>query len=102
MAPEQVRVLPVTDRAADYADEIGKKLLKKGYRATVDHRPEKLGYKIREGRNERIPYLLIVGDKDLENNTVSPRQRVDGDLGAMSFEEFEAQLAEIVSTKAKK
>ena len=102
MAPEQVRVLPVTDRAADYADEIGKKLLKKGYRATVDHRSEKLGYKIREGRNERIPYLLIVGDKDLENNTVSPRQRVDGDLGAMSFEEFEAQLAEIVSTKAKK
>ena len=102
MAPEQVRVLPVTDRAADYADEIGKKLLKKGYRATVDHRSEKLGYKIREARNERIPYLLIVGDKDLENNTVSPRQRVDGDLGAMSFEEFEAQLAEIVSTKAKK
>ena len=102
MAPEQVRVLPVTDRAADYADEITAKLRAKGFRVEVDHRSEKLGYKIREGRNERIPYLLIVGDKDLENNTVSPRHRAEGDLGAMSYEEFEAMLTEVVATKAKK
>ncbi|MCD8356671.1 MAG: threonine--tRNA ligase [Clostridia bacterium] len=102
MAPEQVRVLPVTDRAADYADDIAAKLTAKGFRVEVDHRSEKLGYKIREGRNERVPYLLIVGDKDLENNTVSPRHRAEGDLGAMSYADFEALLTEVVETKAKK
>ena len=101
LSPVQVRVLPVTDRAADYADDIAAKLNDKGFRAEVDHRSEKLGYKIREGRNERIPYLLIVGDKDLENNTVSPRHRADGDLGAMSYEDFEAMLTEVVATKAR-
>ena len=101
MSPEQVRILPVTDRAADYADEISKKLTKKGYRVTVDHRNEKLGYKIREGRNDRIPYLLIVGDKDIENQTVSPRHRTQGDLEPMSYEAFEAMLKEVVDTKAK-
>ena len=101
MCPEQVRVLPVTDRAADYADEIKNKLTKKGYRVTVDHRNEKLGYKIREGRHDRIPYLLIVGDKDIENQTVSPRHRTQGDLEPMSYEAFEAMLKEVVDTKAK-
>lgn len=102
LSPVQVRVLPVTDRAAEYADEIEAKLTAKGFRAEVDHRSEKLGYKIREGRNERIPYLLIVGDKDLENQTVSPRHRTEGDLGAMSYDDFEAMLAEVVATKEKK
>lgn len=102
LSPVQVRVLPVTDRAAEYADEIEAKLTAKGFRAEVDHRSEKLGYKIREGRNERIPYLLIVGDKDLENQTVSPRHRTEGDLGAMSYDDFEAMLAEVVTTKEKK
>ena len=101
MCPEQVRVLPVTDRAADYADESKNKLTKKGYRVTVDHRNEKLGYKIREGRHDRIPYLLIVGDKDIENQTVSPRHRTQGDLEPMSYEAFEAMLKEVVDTKAK-
>lgn len=102
LSPEQVRVLPVTDRAAQYADDIAAKLTAKGFRVEVDHRSEKLGYKIREGRNQRIPYLLIVGDKDLENNTVSPRHRADGDLGAMSYEDFEAMLTEVVASKAQK
>ncbi|MDO5785520.1 MAG: threonine--tRNA ligase [Eubacteriales bacterium] len=102
LSPVQVRVLPVTDRAAEYADEIEAKLTAKGFRAEVDHRSEKLGYKIREGRNERIPYLLIVGDKDLENQTVSPRHRAEGDLGAMSYDDFEAMLTEVVATKEKK
>lgn len=101
LAPVQVRVLPVTDRAAEYADEIEAKLTAKGFRAEVDHRSEKLGYKIREGRNQRIPYLLIVGDKDVENQTVSPRHRADGDLGAMSYDDFEAMLTEVVATKAR-
>ncbi|MCD8008916.1 MAG: threonine--tRNA ligase, partial [Clostridiales bacterium] len=101
-APVQVKVLPVTDRASDYADQVAAKLDKSGYRVEVDHRSEKLGYKIRQARNERVPYMLIVGDKDVENQTVSPRHRTDGDLGAMSYEAFEAILKEVVDTKAMK
>ncbi len=102
LAPVQVKVLPVTDRAADYADQVADMLEDKGYRVEVDHRSEKLGYKIREARNERVPYMLIVGDQDMENGTVSPRHRADGDLGAMTPEAFEAILQEVVRSKARK
>ncbi|MCD8356090.1 MAG: threonine--tRNA ligase [Clostridia bacterium] len=102
LSPVQVKVLPVTDRAYDYADEIADKLAKAGYRVEVDHRSEKLGYKIREARNERIPYMLIVGDQDMENQTVSPRHRTDGDLGAMQYDAFEALLKQAVETKSPK
>ncbi|MCD7830583.1 MAG: threonine--tRNA ligase [Clostridiales bacterium] len=102
LSPVQVKVLPVTDRASDYADQVAAKLDANGYRVEVDHRSEKLGYKIRQARNERVPYMLIVGDKDVENETVSPRHRTDGDLGAMSYEAFEAILKEVVDTKAMK
>ncbi|MCD8145770.1 MAG: threonine--tRNA ligase [Clostridiales bacterium] len=102
LSPVQVKVLPVTDRASDYADQVAAKLDKSGYRVEVDHRSEKLGYKIRQARNERVPYMLIVGDKDVENQTVSPRHRTDGDLGAMSYEAFEAILKEVVDSKAMK
>ncbi|MCD7887545.1 MAG: threonine--tRNA ligase, partial [Clostridiales bacterium] len=102
LSPVQVKVLPVTDRASDYADQVAAKLDANGYRVEVDHRSEKLGYKIRQARNERVPYMLIVGDKDVENQTVSPRHRTDGDLGAMSYEAFEAILKEVVDTKAMK
>ncbi len=101
LAPEQVRVLPVTDRAADYADEIAHKLTASGYRVEVDHRSEKLGYKIREGRQARVPYLLIVGDKDVENQTVSPRHRTRGDLEPMPYEQFASMLKDEVDSKAK-
>ncbi|MCD8051154.1 MAG: threonine--tRNA ligase [Clostridiales bacterium] len=102
LSPVQVKVLPVTDRASDYADQVAAKLDKSGYRVEVDHRSEKLGYKIRQARNERVPYMLIVGDKDVENQTVSPRHRTDGDLGAMSYDEFAALLKEVVDSKAMK
>ncbi len=102
LSPVQVKVLPVTDRASDYADQVAAKLDKSGYRVEVDHRSEKLGYKIRQARNERVPYMLIVGDKDVENQTVSPRHRTDGDLGAMSYDAFEAILKEVVDSKAMK
>ncbi|MCD8335077.1 MAG: threonine--tRNA ligase [Clostridiales bacterium] len=102
LSPVQVKVLPVTDRASDYTDQVAAKLDANGYRVEVDHRSEKLGYKIRQARNERVPYMLIVGDKDVENQTVSPRHRTDGDLGAMSYEAFEAILKEVVDTKAMK
>ena len=102
MAPEQVRFLPVTDRAVDYANELARKLEADGYRVTVDARNEKIGKKIREGQLEKVPYMLVVGDRDMENQTVSPRNRTEGDMGAMSFEAFEAILKDVVDSKAKK
>ena len=102
MAPEQVRFLPVTDRAADYCAEKAKALEALGYRVTVDYRNEKIGKKIREAQMEKVPYMLVVGDRDMENGTVSPRHRADGDLGAMSMEAFTALLKDVVDSKAKK
>ena len=102
MAPEQVRFLPVTDRAADYCAEKAKAMEAMGFRVEVDYRNEKIGKKIREAQLEKIPYMVVVGDRDMENGTVSPRHRADGDLGAMSFEEFVALVKEVVDSKAKK
>lgn len=102
MAPEQVRFLPVTDRAVDYCKDLAGKLEADGYRVTVDARNEKIGKKIREGQLEKIPYMLVVGDRDMENGTVSPRNRAEGDMGAMSFADFAAILKEVVESKAKK
>ena len=102
MAPEQVRFLPVTDRAFDYCAELARKLELQGYRVDVDYRNEKIGKKIREATMEKVPYMLVVGDRDMENGTVSPRHRSGEDLGAMSFEEFNALLKDVVDSKAKK
>ncbi len=102
MAPEQVRFLPVTDRAADYCAGQAKKLEDLGYRVTVDYRNEKIGRKIRDAQLEKIPYMLVVGDRDMENGTVSPRHRADGDLGAMSMNGFTALLKSVVDNKEKK
>ena len=96
LAPVQVKVLPVTDRAGEYADQVEAKLSAAGFRVEVDHRSEKLGYKIREAQGQKIPYMVVVGDKDMENNTVSIRHRSGKDLGAMSQEEFVALLREAV------
>ena len=102
MAPEQVRFLPVTDRASDYCAEQAKKLEALGFRVEVDYRNEKIGKKVREAQLEKIPYMVVVGDRDMENGTVSPRHRADGDLGAMSMEDFTALLKDVVDSKAKK
>ena len=102
MCAEQVRILPVTDRAADYAGEVCAKLRKEGFRAEVDYSSNKLGYKIRGAQKEKIPYMLIVGDQDVENGTVSPRHRAEGDLGAMSYAEFAALLHQVIDNKEKK
>ena len=96
----QVKILPVTDRASGYADEVQQKLDALGFRAEVDHRSEKIGKKIREATLEKIPYMLVVGDRDMENGTVSPRRRSGEDLGAMSLDGFAAMLKEEVDTKA--
>ena len=102
MAPEQVRFLPVTDRAADYCAEVAKKLDAQGFRVEVDYRNEKIGKKIREAQLEKVPYMLVVGDRDMEAGTVSVRHRSEGDLGAMSLEQFSAMLRQVVDGKEKK
>ena len=102
MAPEQVRFLPVTDRAADYCAEQAKKLEDMGFRVEVDYRNEKIGRQIRDAQMEKVPYMVVVGDRDMENGSVSPRHRADGDLGAMSMDEFSALLKQVVDNKEKK
>ena len=102
MAPEQVRFLPVTDRAADYCADAAKALESQGFRVEVDYRNEKIGKKIRDAQMEKVPYMVVVGDRDMENGTVSPRHRSDGDLGAMSMDDFTALLRDVVDSKAKK
>ncbi len=100
--PVQVKVLPVTDRAADYAAEVARQLDAQGFRVEVDGRNEKIGKKIREAQLEKIPYMLVVGDRDMEAGTVSPRHRAGGDLGAMTLEAFSAMLRQAVDSKERK
>ena len=101
LTPVQIKVLPVTDRAHDYAKALNEKLNDAGLRAEVDLRSEKLGYKIREAQMQKIPYMLVVGDRDMENGTVSVRTRKGEDLGAMSLEAFLAKCNEEIATKSK-
>ena len=101
MMPTQVRVLPITDRAHDYAQEIVDRLRDAGIRAESDYRSEKLGYKIREAQMQKIPYMLVVGDRDMENQTVSVRTRAGVDLGAMSVDDFRAKCRAEIDTKVR-
>ena len=102
LSPVQVKLLPITDRAAAYADEVAAKLDAAGYRVEVDHRNEKIGKKIREAQLEKVPYMLVIGDKEAEAGTVSVRHRADGDVGVMSYDDFAAKLKEDVDTKSLK
>ena len=101
MMPTQVRVLPITDRAHDYAQEIVDRLRDAGIRAESDYRSEKLGYKIREAQMQKIPYMLVVGDRDMENQTVSVRTRAGVDLGAMSVDDFRTKCRAEIDTKVR-
>ena len=100
LAPVQVTVLPITDRAAAYAESLRDELTSLGYRVEVDLRNEKIGKKIREAQLQKIPYMLIVGDREVESGEMDVRHRAEGDLGAMSKEAFLARLREEVSTRA--
>ena len=102
LSPVQVKLLPITDRAAAYADQVAAQLDEAGYRVEVDHRNEKIGKKIREAQLEKVPYMLVIGDKEAESGTVSVRHRADGDLGVMETAAFMAQLKELVDSKANK
>lgn len=99
LAPVQVKVLPITDKHNGYAEDVREKLTELGFRAEADLRNEKVGYKIREAQMEKIPFMLVVGDKEMENNTVSVRSRGKGDVGASSLEEFAGMLKGIVKNK---
>ena len=100
LSPVQVKILTITERADEYAKEIAAKLDKAGFRAETDLRNEKIGKKIREATLSKTPYMLVVGDRDIENQTVSVRHRSGEDKGAMSYEAFEQMLREVVDTKA--
>lgn len=99
LAPEQVRVLPITDKYNDYAQSIVDKMEALKIRAHVDARNEKIGYKIREAQMKKVPYMLVVGEKEVESGTVSVRSRSEGDQGAMPVDEFIAKLQEEIRTK---
>ncbi len=92
LAPEQVRVLPVTDNQNAYADKVSDMLKKAGFRPGVDSRSERVGAKIRLAQTEKIPYMLIVGPKEVEEGTVSVRARIEGDQGALSVEDLLSRL----------
>jgi threonyl-tRNA synthetase len=87
-APEQVRLMSITDRSIPYLKEWEKKLRAAGVRVKLDDRSEKIGYKIREGRTERIPYMAVAGDSEVDNGTLAVRKRGAGDLGAINGDEF--------------
>jgi len=100
LAPTQVKLLPIADRHFDYAYDVKRALEAAGIvRVEVDERNEKIGYKIREAQMEKVPYMIVVGDKDIENKTVSVRDRRDGDIGSMPIEEFIAKITEEVNSK---
>ena len=99
LCPEQVRVLPISEKYADYAAEVEKELKKNGIWTSVDMRSEKIGYKIREARLNRIPYMLVVGQKEEEDKTVSVRSRYLGDEGQKSLDEFIKDICEEIRTK---
>ena len=100
LAPEQVRVLPISEKQADYASAVAKKLFDSGLRAEADLRNEKVGYKIREAQVQKIPYMIVVGDKEMESGELSVRSRRDGDLGTMTMEAFLAKTREEIDSKA--
>lgn len=102
MAPEQVRVLSLTDRTADNAKAVARELTAAGLRANADVRSEKLGKKIREAQLEKVPYVLVIGDKEAEQGVVAVRQRTEGDLGTMQVSDFIALAKEEVASKARK
>lgn len=101
LAPVQVKLLPIIDKQVDYAYDLAHKLEAMGFRVEIDTRNEKIGYKIREAQMEKVPYMLVIGDREMEEGKVAVRSRGRGDLGAMPFEEFAAMLKEEVDNKTR-
>ena len=100
LAPMQVKILPITDAQHEYAKKLEAELRSLKIRVEVDSRSEKVGYKIREAQLEKVPYMLVVGAKEVEQNLVAVRSRKDGDIGQMSFEEFKNKLLKEIENKS--
>ncbi len=100
LSPVQVKVMTITDRSRDWAVEVAKKLDEAGIRVETDLRNEKIGYKIREAQSQKIPYMLVIGDKEAESGAVAVRTRTGGDKGAMSLDEFTAMIMEQIKTRS--
>ena len=101
IAPVQIKILPISDKHKEYAEKLKEKLEEYDIRVELDEREEKIGYKIREAQLQKIPYMLIVGDKEVEANAVGVRSRKDGDIGAMSVEDFINKIEEEIKTFAR-
>ncbi|MBQ4551478.1 MAG: threonine--tRNA ligase, partial [Clostridia bacterium] len=101
MSPEQARIMTITNRADDFAYELKARLEKEGIRVTVDDRNEKIGFKIREAQSQKVPYMLVLGDQEVENKTAALRSRKNENFGAMSIEEIIAKFREEIDTKAR-
>jgi threonyl-tRNA synthetase len=100
LAPEQVRVLSVSRDQHEYARDVAARLRDRGLRAEADERDEKIGFKIREASMEKVPYILVVGDKEVEQNMVAVRERGGKDLGAMPLDEFMNRVTDIIAGKS--
>ena len=100
LSPVQVKVLPITDRTHEYSVQVMEKLTAMGLRCELDDRSEKIGYKIREAQLEKIPYMLVLGDKEAESGQVAVRSRKTGETQVMSLEEFMEKIGEEVKTRA--
>ncbi len=100
LAPVQVKVMPITDRSRDWAQKVADELAAAGVRVECDFRNEKIGYKIREAQSKKVPYMLIIGDKEAEAGSVSVRTRAGGDMGAVALDEFRDQLLEEIRTRS--
>ncbi len=99
LSPVQVKILPITDNQHEYSNKLKEQFMKKGLRVVVDDRNEKTGYKIREAQLEKVPYMLVVGPKEVEENLVAVRSRKDGDIGTMKLEEFESKILKEIEEK---
>ena len=99
LAPTQVKILPIADSHKEYAKKVREALLLKGIRTELDDRNEKIGYKIREAQLEKVPYMLIIGNKEMENEEVGVRSHKDGDIGAMKLNEFVDKIKYEVDNK---
>ena len=99
LAPVQVKFLPISDKHLAYAKELRKKFKKMGIRVEVDESNEKIGYKIRKAQMEKVPYMAVIGDKEMESNTLSIRDRSKGDIGAQPVDDFIAHVRELTETR---
>ena len=99
LAPVQVKILPISDSQVEYAKQVKAKMEKEGIRVEIDERNEKIGYKIREAQLQKIPYMLVVGEKEMAEDAVAVRSRKEGDIGQVKVEEFIAKAKEEIEKK---